>query len=116
MPFIPNTEEEKRKMLEEIGVDKFEDLLVNIPANVRLKGPLNLPEPLSEYEVTKLLASIAEKNENVTVVAKVTPVNDNNASPTISCFINPSLLFEFRKTRNQICSFSIRSVKTDNLL
>ena len=65
MPFIPNTEPEKRKMLTDIGVDKFEDLLVNVPENLRLKRPLQLPEPLSEFEVTQLLAAVAEKNKNI---------------------------------------------------
>ncbi len=65
MPFIPNTEEEKRSMLKDIGVDKFEELLVNIPENVRLKGSLKLPEPLSEFEVTKALAALADKNRNL---------------------------------------------------
>ena len=60
MPFIPNTEEEKQQMLKDIGVEKFEELLVNVPEKLRLNRPLDLPEPLSELEVSQLLADIAE--------------------------------------------------------
>jgi len=66
MPFIPNTEEELNAMLKEIGVDSFEELLCNIPKNIRLEGPLDLPKPLSEFEVTKLIAEKAAQNKNTT--------------------------------------------------
>jgi len=62
MPFIPTTEENRREMLKTIGVSDFEELLNTIPEEIRFKGDYNLPEPLSEYEVTKLLKEIAQKN------------------------------------------------------
>lgn len=64
MPFIPNTDEDRKAMLKAIGVDNFEELISDIPENLRIKGELNLPEPLSEYEVLKELRKIAERNEN----------------------------------------------------
>ncbi|MCD6116560.1 aminomethyl-transferring glycine dehydrogenase subunit GcvPA [bacterium] len=62
MPFIPTTEENRREMLKTIGVSDFEELLNSIPGEIRFKGDYNLPEPLSEYEVTKLLKEISQKN------------------------------------------------------
>ncbi|MFQ5825404.1 MAG: aminomethyl-transferring glycine dehydrogenase subunit GcvPA [bacterium] len=64
MPFIPNTDEDRKAMLKTIGVDSFEELISNIPENLRVIGELNLPKPLSEYEVVKELKSIAEKNNH----------------------------------------------------
>ncbi len=64
MPFLPMTEKNRREMLKTIGVDNFEDLLKSIPEEQRFKGKLNLPEPLSEYEVTRLLQEMATKNEH----------------------------------------------------
>jgi glycine dehydrogenase subunit 1 len=64
MPFIPTTDANRKEMLKTIGVEKFEDLLESIPEKVRFKGELDLPEPLSEFEVTKLLKEIARKNEH----------------------------------------------------
>ena len=62
MVFIPTTDENRKEMLEAIGVSEFEDLLEAIPEDARFKGKIDLPEPLSEYEVTKLLKELAEKN------------------------------------------------------
>ncbi len=62
MGFVPNTEEDRREMLKTIGVSSFEELISDIPPEIRLKEDLKLPEPLSEYEVLKELREISEKN------------------------------------------------------
>jgi glycine dehydrogenase subunit 1 len=49
-------------MLEIIGVPAFEALLEQIPKALRMDRPLDLPPPLSEAEVVKLLGEIAEEN------------------------------------------------------
>lgn len=49
-------------MLEVIGVPDFEALIEQIPKALRLDRPLDLPPPLSEAEVVKLLGEIAEEN------------------------------------------------------
>ena len=61
MPYIANTESQQREMLRTVGCDSFEGLwkLAGIPLPV---PPLNLPEGLSEFEVTRKLRSLAEKN------------------------------------------------------
>ena len=64
MPFIPTTDANRKEMLKTIGVADFEALLEAIPDEARFKGELDLPEPLSEYEVTQLLQEIANKNEH----------------------------------------------------
>lgn len=64
MPYIPMTDDNRRDMLKTIGVADFEELLSGIPKNVRFKGELDLPKPLSEYELTKLLRSLASKNSD----------------------------------------------------
>ncbi|MBM2813607.1 MAG: Glycine dehydrogenase (decarboxylating) [Ignavibacteria bacterium] len=62
MSFLPNTDEDRRLMLEQIGVASFDELIKIIPEKVRLKEPLNLPPTLSEYEAVKLMESFANKN------------------------------------------------------
>jgi len=49
--YIPHTEEDCRKMLEEIGVKTVEDLFEMIPKEYRLSKPLDLPEALSEPDL-----------------------------------------------------------------
>jgi len=64
MPFIPSTEENRKQMLKAIGVSDFEELLQDIPEKLRFKGDFDLPQPLSEIEVTRLLQELAAKNKN----------------------------------------------------
>jgi glycine dehydrogenase subunit 1 len=60
-PYIPNTDDDRRKMLQRIGVGGFEDLLVNIPEKLRLKRPLNIPR-LSELELLKEIREMSSRN------------------------------------------------------
>jgi len=53
MPFIPNTDADRKAMLERIGVNNFEELISNIPGELRFKQEFNLPEPLSEMEIAR---------------------------------------------------------------
>lgn len=62
MRYIPNTQEQKREMLKDIGMSSFEELIEVIPSNVRLKGKLNVPEAMSEAEVAEKICHIANKN------------------------------------------------------
>ncbi|MDP8242090.1 MAG: glycine dehydrogenase, partial [Candidatus Celaenobacter antarcticus] len=64
MPFISNTDEQRKQMLEEIGVDSFADLLKGIPDELLIKHPLKLDEPLSEFEITKKVQELAAQNIN----------------------------------------------------
>ncbi len=64
MPFISNTDEQRKQMLEEIGVASFEELLKGIPEDLIITKPLNLDKPLSEFEVTKKVHGLAAKNTN----------------------------------------------------
>ena len=51
-------------MLAAIGVQSVDELIdQTIPANIRLKTPLNLPEPMTEREFAEHIAELASKNE-----------------------------------------------------
>jgi len=68
-PYIPNTDADRREMLAAIGVKQFEELLKNIPPEIRLKSSFcGIPEALSELEVVKELQGIASQNKNLTEV------------------------------------------------
>lgn len=64
MPFIPVTDDNRKAMLETIGVSQFEDLLNNIPKEALFEGDLDIPAPLSEWEVTKRLRKLAGDNKH----------------------------------------------------
>lgn len=62
MPFVPSSDQDRKLMLERIGVSNFDELVKCIPDSVRFKGELDLYPQLSEYEVEKLLKKYANKN------------------------------------------------------
>lgn len=51
-------------MLRKIGVGSLDELIdKTIPSNIRLKKPLDLPQPMTEYEFAQHIAQIASKNK-----------------------------------------------------
>ncbi|MGH2924519.1 MAG: aminomethyl-transferring glycine dehydrogenase subunit GcvPA [Solirubrobacterales bacterium] len=56
------TEADRAAMLEAIGVESVDDLFAEIPAELRLGRPLDLPDGLSETECFDHLSSLAERN------------------------------------------------------
>jgi glycine dehydrogenase subunit 1 len=54
MAFIPHTPEDIARMLEVIGARSVDDLFDEIPAELRA-GVLNVPAPLSEMEIARLM-------------------------------------------------------------
>ena len=61
MPFIPNSDADRRAMLDVIGKESVEALFADIPASRRFPE-LKLPAGLSEYEVLKEVEAMAAKN------------------------------------------------------
>lgn len=62
MPYIPNTDANRADMLKKIGVASFEELIADIPQEIRCKAELKLPAALSEMEVVKHLDALAAQN------------------------------------------------------
>lgn len=51
-------------MLQEIGVGSIDELFADIPPDLRLKGPLDIPPGLSEFEVLNEMQSLAAMNKS----------------------------------------------------
>jgi glycine dehydrogenase subunit 1 len=63
MPYIPNSDDEIKSMLETIGVSGLDELFATIPDSLRLKKPLDLPPPLAEPELIDHLRKLAARND-----------------------------------------------------
>lgn len=63
--YIPNTDMQQLQMLQDIGVDNINDLFSDIPENVKLKKPLDIPEAMSEIELSTHMRQMANKNNNL---------------------------------------------------
>ncbi len=62
MAFVPSTDDDRQKMLEAIGVESFEQLISEIPVEIRTKSKLNLPEKLSELESFNYMSNLSSQN------------------------------------------------------
>ena len=63
MNYIPNTDYDLQQMLESFGVSDFEDLLKNVPASLRYRHSLNIPQALPEHELIKHLTGLSKQNK-----------------------------------------------------
>lgn len=64
MRYIPNSAEERAKMLAEMGVQSIEDFFTSIPEHLRLDKPLNLPPAYAESELIKFFKKLSSKNSD----------------------------------------------------
>jgi glycine dehydrogenase subunit 1 len=58
------TDQDRTEMLERIGVQSMDDLFEAIPADLRLKEPLKLPDGMSEQDVFEHLKGFAARNRH----------------------------------------------------
>jgi glycine dehydrogenase subunit 1 len=63
--YLPNTEADRKAMLDVLGVDSVEALFADIPDKARFKRELNLPKCLSEMELNRYFNQLAGKNDNL---------------------------------------------------
>lgn len=65
MNFVPNTGEQREKLLARIGVESVAELFADIPEDVKLKRPLAVPGGMSEPELIKHVKGLAQRNGTV---------------------------------------------------
>jgi len=64
-PYISNTYNDEKKLLDAIGINSIDDLFDDIPSNLRLSKSLNIPNSMSELEVTSHIGELSKKNKNI---------------------------------------------------
>jgi len=62
MRFLPQGEDDLRRMLETVGVSAVSELFASIPARLRLPSPPDLPPRQSEMELRRTMGSMASRN------------------------------------------------------
>lgn len=90
MRYIPITQADKEAMLRDIGVNSTEELFAaNIPADVRLNRPLNLPPALTEMELLAHIQEMTKVNVNATEYAYFLGggVYDHYIPPVVDYFL-----------------------------
>ncbi len=64
-PYIPNTQEDEKRMLETIGLDNAKQLFDDIPEDLKLNRELDLKPSMSELEVARYMKALADQNLSV---------------------------------------------------
>jgi glycine dehydrogenase subunit 1 len=62
VPYVPNTDDDRREMLAAIGVASVGELFADVPEDLRFRGELDVPGPMSELEVERHVRSLASSN------------------------------------------------------
>ena len=62
MRYTPQTELDRERMLQTIGLERIEQLYSQIPSSLRARATINLPPGLTEPEVKKRLSRLASEN------------------------------------------------------
>jgi glycine dehydrogenase subunit 1 len=61
MRYLPHTDEDISQMLQVVGVDSLDDLFATIPKDCRRKKEMQLPQPLTEWELNHHMDNLAAK-------------------------------------------------------
>ena len=61
--YIPSTVAQQQEMLKAIGLKDFRELYKDVPASMYLDRELDIPEGLSELEVSRKMAELASQNK-----------------------------------------------------
>ena len=62
MSYVPSTPEQRQEMLRAVGAEDFRALYRDVPQEMLLERPLDLPEGLSELELSRRMEAMAAKN------------------------------------------------------
>jgi glycine dehydrogenase subunit 1 len=60
--YLPHTEEDIQKMMSFLGISDIGELFSDIPEEVRMKRPLDLPPAMSEIELNRHMQQLAGRN------------------------------------------------------
>lgn len=62
MSYVPSTTEQRQEMLRAVGAEDYKALYRDVPQEMLLDRPLDLPEGMSELEMSRMMEAMAAKN------------------------------------------------------
>lgn len=62
MRYIPNSLQERAKMLEDMGLKSVDELFTSIPEHLRLTDPLNIPAAYAETDLIRFFKKLSARN------------------------------------------------------
>ena len=88
MSYVPSTSEQRQEMLHALGMQDFRDLYRDVPAEMYLDRPLNIPEGMSELEVTRAMTAMAAKNTVFPTVLRGAGAYDHYIPSIVKSVVN----------------------------
>ena len=70
MSYVPSTPEQRKEMLQAVGVQDYRELYRDVPESMLLDRELDLPRGMSELEVSRALSEMAAKNRLFSTVLR----------------------------------------------
>jgi glycine dehydrogenase subunit 1 len=65
--YLPHTSQDIEEMLKVTGANSLDDLFTSIPKKLRLTKPYQIPNALSDYDLTKHMQDLAKQNKELIV-------------------------------------------------
>ncbi len=63
--YIPHTEEDRRHMMNVLGITNIAELFADIPETVRMTRGMDLPKAMSEIELNRHMKNLSDRNRNI---------------------------------------------------
>ena len=60
--YVPSTQAQREQMLRAVGLENVMDLYRDVPEEMLLRDGLDLPEGMSELEVSRTMTAMAARN------------------------------------------------------
>ena len=61
--YVPSTQDQRREMLQALGLSDYRELYRDVPESMYLDRPLDIPQGMSELEVRRAVSAMAGKNK-----------------------------------------------------
>ena len=82
--YLPHTEAEREAMLAALGLSDLTELFADIPSDVLLKHPVNLPKGMSQMEVLSAMKAMAAQNQSYHLTLRGAGCYDHFIPPIVS--------------------------------
>ena len=61
--YVPSTQDQRREMLQALGLTDYRELYRDVPESMYLDRPLDIPQGMSELEVRRAVSVMAGKKK-----------------------------------------------------
>ena len=68
--YVPSTQAQREQMLRAVGLENIMDLYRDVPEQMLLRKPLNIPDGMSELEASRAVSAMAAENRTYATVLR----------------------------------------------